>query len=267
MTIGIHPARSLILLAWLLPTLTGLAAATVPGTWYVEAKGMTVFILDVTNPGWQDTGIDVAPGDRYLVNVRGVASTSTSTDAYAYWLGPAGRTEYYLPCTPCPYQNAPPLSVVGRLQRPTGNLPFYVGDGGVIYGNQIWNGRLALAFNDWIFEDNFGYFVVTITRFIAPPSAAEAKEPLPVPTLTNKPLVPVTSIHFDLPAKGPVRVEIFDSGGRMIRTLMSEVLPAGSYDANWDSKNEKGEPVPAGGYYCRVSLGWNSITEKLLMVK
>jgi hypothetical protein len=66
------------------------------------------------------------------------------------------------------------------------------------------------------------------------------------------PFRPQTTIGFDVPSVGNVSLRIFDTAGRLVRTLVDEPRPAGSYGELWDGRSESGRPVAAGVYFYRL---------------
>jgi len=65
-----------------------------------------------------------------------------------------------------------------------------------------------------------------------------------------------TAIRFDLPTSGPVRLRIYDVGGRLVRTLVDGVVPAGrGHSFHWDGRADSGGPVGAGVYFTRLEAG------------
>ena len=79
------------------------------------------------------------------------------------------------------------------------------------------------------------------------------------------PFNPATRIEFGLAESGPVRVEIFDIQGRMVRTLTKKALPAGSHEVRWDGLDRHGRAVPSGVYLCRVSGSGETADLKLVL--
>jgi Tol biopolymer transport system component len=65
----------------------------------------------------------------------------------------------------------------------------------------------------------------------------------------------------------PASLEIFDSMGRLVRTLLREPLTPGSRSVSWDGRNDAGRPVGTGMYYCRLVSGEASRTTKLVFVR
>ncbi len=57
----------------------------------------------------------------------------------------------------------------------------------------------------------------------------------------------------DAVANQPVRLDVFDLNGRLVRNLIDGSLPAGTADANWDGRESSGQPVGSGMYYLRFT--------------
>jgi len=64
---------------------------------------------------------------------------------------------------------------------------------------------------------------------------------------------PGTAIEYELPRDSRVSLQIFDSMGRTVRTLIDGPKPAGYHQAFWNGRNQLGNPVAAGVYLCRMT--------------
>ena len=60
------------------------------------------------------------------------------------------------------------------------------------------------------------------------------------------------AIPFALPAAATARLTILDLQGRVIRTLVRALLPAGSHVAHWDGKTAAGARARSGVYLYRL---------------
>ncbi|HEX7879294.1 MAG TPA: metallophosphoesterase, partial [Candidatus Eisenbacteria bacterium] len=67
-----------------------------------------------------------------------------------------------------------------------------------------------------------------------------------------------------LPSEGPTRVEILDPSGRLVRTLVDAVRPAGPFDFVWDGRNDGGQAVGAGIFFARVVHGDRAASIKIV---
>jgi len=81
------------------------------------------------------------------------------------------------------------------------------------------------------------------------------------------PFNPRTTIEFSLPAAGRVELEIFDARGRVIRTLLSDQLPAGDHDVVWDGRDDEERVVSAGSYFYRLQTESGEQIRKMVLLK
>jgi Tol biopolymer transport system component len=65
----------------------------------------------------------------------------------------------------------------------------------------------------------------------------------------------------------PASLELFDSTGRLVRTILREQLTPGTRTVSWDGRDDAGCPVGSGMYYCRLVTGEASCTAKLVFVR
>jgi len=81
------------------------------------------------------------------------------------------------------------------------------------------------------------------------------------------PFNPTTRIRFDLLEAGPVRIEIYNSRGQMIRHLVSENRVPGQHSVIWDGNDDNGSPVGSGIYNYKMIAGKYSSTRKMILLK
>ncbi|MEN8007317.1 MAG: M1 family aminopeptidase [Candidatus Krumholzibacteriota bacterium] len=67
------------------------------------------------------------------------------------------------------------------------------------------------------------------------------------------PFNPATEIRFTLPADQAVRVSVYDVSGRLVKTLVDEVRPAGDNRILWDGTDLHGRSVASGTYFTRMT--------------
>ncbi len=81
------------------------------------------------------------------------------------------------------------------------------------------------------------------------------------------PFNPSTEIHFDAPETGAVRVGVYDVSGRLVRTLLDEIVAEGEGRVRWDGRSDDGVRVGSGVYFCRVTQGGRTAGVKMLMLE
>jgi hypothetical protein len=89
---------------------------------------------------------------------------------------------------------------------------------------------------------------------ISAPSSVPETAMLSLRNFPN-PFNPRTTISFDLPTAGAVRMEIFDMAGRLVRTLVDSDMSAGSHDVVWDGLDASGRGLGSGSYVARLAFG------------
>jgi mannan endo-1,4-beta-mannosidase len=63
------------------------------------------------------------------------------------------------------------------------------------------------------------------------------------------PFNPSTNIKFSLPEQSNIKITIYDLLGRSVKTLLSDVRPAGTYSVQWNGDNEFKYKVASGIYF------------------
>ena len=81
------------------------------------------------------------------------------------------------------------------------------------------------------------------------------------------PFNPNTTIVFEVPESGHIRLDVYDLLGRQVRTLINEDMPTGFKTIVWDSLNERGIPVSAGIYLYLIQAGEYLQTKKMVLLK
>jgi hypothetical protein len=100
-------------------------------------------------------------------------------------------------------------------------------------------------------------------------SAPEGALPLAFALRQNhpNPFTSGTSIGFDLPRSGRVIIEVMDISGRVVRTLVDEVMPAGIHSTAWRGEGAAGEAAGPGVYFVRMNAGEFSATRKMMLLR
>ncbi len=87
------------------------------------------------------------------------------------------------------------------------------------------------------------------------------------PNVPN-PFNPNTTISFELPARAPLSLLIYDSAGRLVRVLADHLsYEAGVHELRWDGRDDRGQRVAAGVYHVRMAGPGFAESHKVVMVK
>jgi hypothetical protein len=81
------------------------------------------------------------------------------------------------------------------------------------------------------------------------------------------PFNPTTTIHFDIPAASNVSLHVYDTAGRLVKTLVNHELPRSRYTVEWDGRDERGRLVASGVYFYRLVANDFIATRKMILIK
>lgn len=75
-----------------------------------------------------------------------------------------------------------------------------------------------------------------------------------------------TRIQFELPASGPVSLEVLDVSGRHVRTLLTGSRAAGTHSLRWNGRTDTNDVVSAGVYFYRLQTERGSETRRIVKI-
>lgn len=103
-----------------------------------------------------------------------------------------------------------------------------------------------------------------IIKYEEPQSVDDIEVPLDYALDQNfpNPFNPETVIRFSLKEAGPVTLEIFNSTGEKVRTLLNSTLPAGKHSVKFEAAT-----LPSGIYLYRLTAGEFTSTRKMLLLR
>ena len=81
------------------------------------------------------------------------------------------------------------------------------------------------------------------------------------------PFNPITTLSYEMPNDGFVKIVIYDMMGRVVKNLLNRHQSAGIKSLKWDAKNNFGEDVSAGTYFYVVDMGNFKQVRKMLFLK
>ncbi len=131
-------------------------------------------------------------------------------------------------------------SNIERLE--SGTLVFIGCNGSDI---EIWHGSYTVAINN---PTNSAPYEIVVENY-------------------PNPFNPTTTIALSLPTPGDVVINIYNTRGQLVKSLLNERLSAGDHEVTWDGMNEMGTPVSSGIYLYRISNGKEIISHKMVMLK
>jgi hypothetical protein len=84
---------------------------------------------------------------------------------------------------------------------------------------------------------------------------------------TPNPFNPATTIRYALPRDVDVNLRIFDLRGRLVRTLVDGVQPAGEHTVLWDGRTAAGATAASGVYLYRLRAGDEVRQRRMTLVR
>ncbi len=81
------------------------------------------------------------------------------------------------------------------------------------------------------------------------------------------PFNPVTKIAYEMPREADVAIRIYDVSGRLVRTLVDQRIEPGRHEAVWNGRNDTGEPVGSGVYFCTMDAEGFHGSHKMTLLK
>jgi hypothetical protein len=106
----------------------------------------------------------------------------------------------------------------------------------------------------------------------APDVPFEPEEPARLSLLPSRPNPFSTStiIVYTIPRSAEdsqIRIKIYDTRGRLVRTLVDAIQPVGVHRVSWNGTDGAGRRVASGVYFCRMSTGRKAITQRIVLLK
>ncbi|MCC7143784.1 MAG: T9SS type A sorting domain-containing protein [Candidatus Eisenbacteria bacterium] len=81
------------------------------------------------------------------------------------------------------------------------------------------------------------------------------------------PFGPTTRLSYETRSEGPVRLTIYDAGGRAVRSLLNDRQAAGAYSVRWDGRDDAGRSLSPGVYFARIEVQGAVAERKMLMIE
>ena len=84
---------------------------------------------------------------------------------------------------------------------------------------------------------------------------------------TPNPVASGTQVSYEVSRPGGVSIKVYDTQGRLVKTLVDAKMDPGRYLAHWDGTNSAGGRVSSGVYFYKMEAGRYSATRKMLVVR
>ncbi len=81
------------------------------------------------------------------------------------------------------------------------------------------------------------------------------------------PFNPQTTINYQLPQLGHVRLSVYTMLGSEVRRLVDRTQEAAYHTVVWDGLDDLGNQVPSGVYVYRIESGSFTATKKMTLMK
>lgn len=81
------------------------------------------------------------------------------------------------------------------------------------------------------------------------------------------PFNPSTTVRYTVPARGRVRIDVFDARGARVASLLDAHREAGAHSVTWNGTDDRGGRAGSGVYFARIAAGGESRTCKLVLLK
>ena len=110
-------------------------------------------------------------------------------------------------------------------------------------------------------------FMIVTDPMSKVPSDDRAPEGLGLFQNVPNPFTGSTTIRYALPGAAHVKVEVFDVEGRLVSVLVDGTQAAGPQSVVWEGTDSKGNELPSGVYFYRVSTAREARTMKMLLLR
>lgn len=102
---------------------------------------------------------------------------------------------------------------------------------------------------------------VEVENFDVKPASFDLAQNVP------NPFNPTTTISFQMPQAGQVRLAIYNALGQEVQTLVQEFRDAGHHTVAWNGRDALGRQVASGVYFYRLEADGFHQTRRMMMLK
>ncbi|MCK4413349.1 MAG: agmatine deiminase family protein [Candidatus Eisenbacteria sp.] len=180
-----------------------------------------------------------------------------------------------------------------EILAPAGGYPFLIRDSsgpfppetGIFSGHHDWqevtvslaahtgSAQIRFRFGSDGADTDEGWYIddVTIDGFQIDPQALPESATLPLTRLMltgsrPSPMSRAAWFQLALPRGGRTRLQIYDSAGRLVRTLADRDFTAGDHRITWDGADTRGQRVAGGLYFLRLKTGHEDESRRIVVI-
>ena len=121
------------------------------------------------------------------------------------------------------------------------------------------------SYNVGVSAQYFAGESLPITLQVTPVGIDDLIQPQTALQIWPNPFNPSTTISFTVPASGNARVEIFNLRGQIVRRWIH--IGAGTQNLSWDGRDQMGQPLSSGIYFCRLLHPQKTEVKRMTLVK
>jgi hypothetical protein len=74
-------------------------------------------------------------------------------------------------------------------------------------------------------------------------------------------------ISLELPTQVNVKASIYSVTGQHVKKLINNLMPIGSHEVMWDTRDQRGRKVAAGIYFLRIQVGKEKVTRQITVLR
>ncbi|MDD2891231.1 MAG: T9SS type A sorting domain-containing protein [bacterium] len=80
------------------------------------------------------------------------------------------------------------------------------------------------------------------------------------------PIIKNTNISYTLPSETKVKLQVYNTSGRLVKTLLNEMQSTGAKEIIWNKKDMNNIPVSSGIYFYRLTADHKTITKTMIVL-
>ncbi|MEA1878061.1 MAG: T9SS type A sorting domain-containing protein [Bacteroidota bacterium] len=156
-----------------------------------------------------------------------------------------------------------------KIETKTYNLGFSASIDGLDAPSQTISGWLVDGSQVWVEQDG-SEFICDLVVSYSPSMIFDVGSNSIKFSLMNafpNPFNPSTMIPYELSEQSNVMLEIYNTHGQSIQTLVSETQSTGLYSTQWFGADANGKLVPSGMYFARLQIGKQSDVVKIVLLR